>query len=89
MTSALENYINRILGPAPAAISRGHGEARVRTGRAGAGEIGSRDRRAVGMSGHCAAWAAGEGLRDLRPANPDPRAGAHYSWGSGRLLNLI
>lgn len=56
--------------------------------RAGAGETGGRERRAVGMPGHCGAWAAGEGLKDLGPANPAPGAGARRPWGPKALFNF-
>lgn len=56
--------------------------------RAGAGESGGRDRRAVGMPGHCGAWAAGEGLKDLGPTNPIPGAGARRSWGLRAPFNF-
>ena len=88
MTSALENYINRILGPSATATSRGTAKPALALGRAGAGEIGGRDRRAVGMSGPCAAWAAGEGLKDLGPANPALGARACRSWGPRAPFNF-
>ena len=83
MTSALENYINRILGPAATGASRGRGEAGVR-----AGEARGQDRRAVGTPGHCGARGAGAGSEEPGRANPAPGAGARRSYGPRAPFNL-
>lgn len=69
MTSALENYINRILELPAAGFRWGSGEAGVCAERPGVG-VG-------GRLGRFGARDAGAGIKDLGPTNPPAGAGNH------------
>lgn len=90
MTSALENYINRILRPAAAGYSRGHGEARVRTGEGWCwrdrepGSAGGWDARPLRGLG----WVRMRGLRVWDPPVPLPGLEPAASGGPRRHLIL-
>lgn len=81
MTSALENYINRILEPATTGICWCCGESRACTGEdrcwrgRGSGSAG------VAIPGSCGARYAGAGVKDLGPTNPAPGAGTCRLYG--------